>query len=187
MKKSSIKTLGIQISKIKKEEYGDYLIAVGARDYNDSIVELLKLLVTKMKWNGLYVSLNKQYKDILNMLQKERINQSRILFIDSISISPPKEANIENCVYNKSPQSLTSLSLTIAAAVTNADFDFIIFDSISTLLVYNNQKTVERFTQYIISKFKAFKLTGILLMVEEQDSEKLLPILQQFCTKYIEL
>ena len=96
MKKSSIKTLGIQISKIKKEEYGDYLIAVGARDYNDSIVELLKLLVTKMKWNGLYVSLNKPYKDFENMLQKERINQSRILFIDSISISPPKEANIEN-------------------------------------------------------------------------------------------
>lgn len=186
MKKSSIKELGTQIGKIKKEDYGDYLISVEPTEYNDLMVELLKVLVNKMKWNGLYVSLNKPYTDLQKIITKEKINSSKILFIDSVSDSPTKDSE-DNCIYNKSPQSLTSLSITIAAAVTNAEFDFLVFDSVSTLLVYNNAKTVEKFTQYIINKFKTFKLDGFLILVKEEESEKLLPVLQQFCTKYIAL
>lgn len=122
---------------------------------------------------------------MLEIFDKENIDTKRLLFIECTG--QEQKSKVNNCVSLKSNQSLTELSLSISEACKNKKNQFIFFDSVSTLLIYNNLETTERFIHYIVNRIKNLGLFMVLISIDEEKSNKLLPILSQFCDKIIKI
>jgi len=63
---------------------------------------------------------------------------------------------------------------------------FIIIDSLTTILIYNKEDTLNQFLHNIVGKFRSWNTNSVLLM-GEYSHKKVINALSQFCDKIIEL
>lgn len=172
--------------KIRNKEV--HVILLDDEQYNKVNDSLLIVLLKDQKLKCIYVSLNKEYKTLSKKIQSLGIQDSNIYFIEGVSkiIGKPVKAN--NCMFISSPTSLTELSLAITTTINTGKFDFLFFDSLSTLLVYNDQKTTEKFSHYIINKIRDNDLGSIIISLKnDEETKKLIPILSLFCDGCIDI
>jgi len=138
------------------------LLIVPAEKLQQNINQALGFLT---KENGLYISLNKPYVSIKDELKKQGIKTDNIFFIDCItdSVSEPKKQ--ENVLFIQSPSDLTGLSLAVGKLIKSAKSEnFLLIDSLRTLLIYNEANTVSSFVRTVAeesanSKFKTVIFT----------------------------
>ena len=169
------------LEKIKKEKE-IYIFITKNKNYVHFNAQVLRYLIKKLKLIGIYVTLTTPHSTLLSHLKKENVNTSKIFFIDGTSSQEGLKVTASNCTCIQSPNSLTELSLVITELANTGKFDFLFFDSISTLLVYNDLSTTQKFTQYIIGKLKAKSMCGgIILAVEDEKTKQIIPTLSQFC------
>jgi hypothetical protein len=106
-----------------------------------------------------YVTTNKPYASIVALLPKKRkIATDRLFFIDCVACRggtcPSHEP--QNCMVLQSPRSLTELGIAISKATAGIPGKkALLFDSLSTLLLYNDAEVVGRFFNYLINRMKA--------------------------------
>ena len=60
------------------------------------------------------------------------------------------------------------LSMAMTEASKNPSMKFIFFDSLTTLLIYNELETTKRFVHYFINKIKNLDILMIIMSVEEE-------------------
>ena len=171
---------------VKKK--GVYVVISNEEKYHQVNKIIISLLVKKLKKKGVYVTFNKEAEELKKELGKEKIDISKILFVDGITKkrnSLVKDSG--NIMYIQGPTSLTELSLVLTSATNNGGFDFILMDSLSTLLMYNKPEIAERFSHYLITKIKDYELNTILLSIDEDKSNKIIGILSQFCDGVIKI
>lgn len=137
------------------------------------------------KLNGIYVSLNIPCHKLSNELKAKGIDLSKMHIVNCIGGVKKKCTNC-NCSFPRYNGSLTELSVIITKQINTGKFDFIVLDSVTTLLVYNKTETVERFIQYFVNKVRLLDMEGVILSVEgEEKSKKIIGVLSQFCDKTI--
>lgn len=166
------------------------LVLAEAKVYQETNIALLQYMIDEKNIPGVYVTINKPYNTMKRILENEGINTDMIIFIDAISKSAGGTIEkAENCLFIGSPENLTDISvaLTEATQAIPSDKKFVFFDSLSTLLLYNNMGTVARFTHFLTGKMRAWGVEGILISVEKESDEVLLSQLSQFCDKVITL
>ena len=177
------KKIKAELSTVKPE--GIYAFILKPEDYNGAIPIIMDRFSNSLKLSGIYVSLNKPYKEVSKSLKANKINIQKILFIDGVSEAP---SNTDNCVSLEGNKSLTQLSLIMTSACKSKSIKFIFFDSITTILMSHDLGTAQRFLHYFINKTKN---GGILLImfviIDEPKSNQLYPILSQFCDKIIKV
>ena len=173
-----------QLTKIKSKQ-GIYTFVSKPEDYFTVNKAIISYLTKNLKFCGVYISLNNSCKTMLDLFDKEKIDTKKLWFIESAD--KEQKSKIKNCVSLHSNQSLTELSLSISAACKNDMIKFIFLDSISTLLIYNNLETTERFVHYMVSKIRNLGFFAVLISIDEEKSNKLIPILSQFCDKIIKI
>ena len=82
---------------------------------------------------------------------------------------------------------LTELSIAINKAVKNQNSKFIIFDSLSTLLIYHKDNIATKFVQDLINKFETTE-SNLIFTITTKDKESILfKNLQVFVNKVINL
>jgi poly-D-alanine transfer protein DltD len=145
------------------------LMIMSSTEYNSNIVDVMKKLPGK---NIAYVTLNKTHDSLTELFIKNKIDVSSIVFVDAISKTiknVPDQS--EGVYYVSSPGALTELSLVISKFLRH-DFDYLIFDSLTNLLVYTNKAPVAKFVSSLVNKIKESKTTAIFyaLSVKEQDA-----------------
>jgi len=64
---------------------------------------------------------------------------------------------------------------------------FIFFDSLSTLLVYNQSKSVTKFAHFLTGKMREWKIKGVLISLQKNTDERLIAQVSQFCDRIIEV
>ncbi len=122
----------------------------------------------------------------IDSLQKAKIPQNKFLFVDSITKSAnPKAEDAANCMYCSSASALTELSLTIDKVIQTGKFDALLFDSLSTMLIYNKPGVVCKFVHNIINKIKAKKITAVFTALEGDTESDVLKNLGLFVDKVI--
>ncbi len=173
-----------QLAKIKSTR-GIYTFVSKPEDYLVVNKAIISYLTKNLKLCGVYVSLNNSCKTMLGMFDKEKINTQKILFIESTG--QEQKSRVKNCVSLNSNQSLTELSLSISEACKDDRIKFVFLDSVSTLLIYNTLETTERFIHYMVNKVRNMGFFVVLISIDEEKSNKLLPILSQFCDKVIKI
>lgn len=185
MNPSSVKKKVItQLAKIKSKK-GIYTFVSKPEDYLTINKAIISYLTKNLKLTGVYVTLNKSCRALSEMFSQEKIETKKILFIECAGQEP--KSKVDNCISLKSNLSLTELSLSISESCKNNGTKFVFLDSVSTILIYNNLETTERFIHYMVNRVKNMDILMVLISIEEEKSNKLLPILSQFCDKVIKI
>ncbi|MFH1663705.1 MAG: hypothetical protein ABH986_02765 [archaeon] len=177
------------LEELPKEQFTALLI-VEPTNYSKINYELIRILLNHTKGNGLYITLNRSHEFMIETLKKEKIDTEKIFFIDAISRGTGKNVvETESVQFTESPRNLTELSVAIDDSYKRMEEKpkFLIFDSISTLLIYNDVSSVERFTHLIIGRLREWKIKGVLLMVKSEEQRGVVNSLSQFCDKILEI
>ena len=74
-----------------------------------------------------------------------------------------------------------------AVSAIDAESKFVFFDSLDTLLLYNQPGTVARFIHFLAGKMRTWKVEGIIVSLQKDKNEELINELMQFCDLTLEL
>ncbi|PIN99167.1 MAG: hypothetical protein COT90_00800 [Candidatus Diapherotrites archaeon CG10_big_fil_rev_8_21_14_0_10_31_34] len=174
------------ISDIQKKQ--NIILIIPEEKYQNTLMMLLEQL-EKEKKNICFVSANKTKDALEKELKEKKISTEKIFFVDCVSKSISKGKiswSDEKTQYIDNPTSLTQISLAIFKLMENTKIDFLVLDSINTLLIYNEEKEILKFVHHTTAKLKANNITGIFTSLKEGINEKSLKNFSQFVDKIIE-
>ncbi len=153
-------------------------------NYFPLYVNTLKMLL-KTEQTGVCVTFNRSAKAVADVLKKEGVDISRLYFVDCISKVSGVRDEGERTEYAESPSALSSIGIAVNASLEKTGGGaFIVYDSIPTLLIYNDLEDVLQFTDYIINKMREKTGKTVIFAVEEGDV-KLMNHLMQSCDKVV--
>lgn len=135
----------------------------------------------------LYVSLNRPYRTLKEILDDNKIDSERFYFIDAITKTAELLKDTENCEFISSPGSLTELSLSISNKLEEKRFDYLLFDSLSTLLVYESCETVTKFIHFLMAKIRVTGCKAVFTCLRQDAESVLIRDINMFADKVIDL
>ncbi len=166
------------------------LATVSAKDYQKVNILIVKHLTKEVGIPGVYVTLNKPFHIVKEIFKKAGVNTDTLLFIDAITKTVGGDIKkTKECLFIGSPENLSDLSLSMDQAVSSlpSKDKFLFFDSLNTLLIYNDIKTVARFIHFLAGKMRVWKVKGIIISLQKKGNEDLINELTQFCDIGIDL
>ncbi|MDF1532496.1 MAG: hypothetical protein SCH39_02270 [Methanosarcinales archaeon] len=171
-------------------EGGIVLALTSAKNYNEANIDFIKYLVYTKNEPGVYLTFNKPYATMKQILEDENIDPRMIIFIDAITLpSGGKTDDSDRCLYLSDLRNLSDLAVIIDEAVEAIPYKnkFLFLDSLSTLLLYNNTGSAAKFVHFLTGKLRAWKLDAIFLSLELESDAEFLAQLTLFCDKKINL
>jgi KaiC/GvpD/RAD55 family RecA-like ATPase len=158
-------------------------VIVSNQDYNKKVVELVQTACNSKKI--CYVSLNKPYDTILSELKNQKIDTSKIIFIDAMTKG--KKTSSDDVVFVSSPRALTELNISVVKVMELKKVESIIFDSLSTLLVYEKPATVIKFVHALMAKLRSLRVGAIFIVLKEDINPDLVKNLYMFADEVVDL
>jgi len=152
---------------MKKESMQDgniYLSVLSDDHYAQCLLEVVHQLQHKAVC---FVTLNKTAASLQHTFAMNGIRPKDVFFIDTVSRAVGQAKEQDNVLYVSSPSSFTELSLAISEAMRTGVFDTIVFDSLSTLTIYDPRgKAAEQFVSSIIQKTKTGGKLGVFTCLQ---------------------
>jgi len=169
-----------------KELVDSKVILVSAKSENHTPVvsSMLEVLVKERGMGGVYMSITRPYEYIQSTIKTAGVSSDNIFFIDCISLMAGKaQQKTNNVVFVENPSSLEEVSMYLDRMLEKVQGEkkFLFLDSLSSLLIYNNDKSVKEFTHFIINKIRLENITGIILSIEKKEAEDLVKTLTPMC------
>lgn len=163
------------------------VLVIPNEEYTKKILDIAKHFSTTHKATC-YVSLNKLFNSLNTSLKEAKIKQDRFLFIDAITKSAnPNAKAADNCLFVSSSSALTEMSISIGKCLGTGKFDGFLFDSLSTLLIYNKGETVCKFVHDLINKIKKSGTTAVFTALEGDTKSALLKDISMFVDEIVHL
>jgi tetratricopeptide (TPR) repeat protein len=161
------------------------LISSKSESHGQVVSEALRSLVNERGMGGVYLSFTQPYDAITSTIKSMGTSTDDIYFIDCISRTagkPPHEKT-ENAVFVENPSSLEEVSMYLDRMLAKVESKkkFLFLDSLSSLLIYNTDKTVKEFTHFLINKIRLDGIAGIILSIEKKEAEDLVKTLTPMC------
>ena len=176
------KRLTKELSKIRGNPI--VLTILPKEDYHDLNMHIVKL-ITKKSPKGAYVSLNKPYYSLVESMSKNKIKHNNFLFIDCIGREELK--GVENCIFLKSPESLTNIAIALDRSYRDKEHGFIFLDSIDTLSVYHDPKLLIKFVRSTIERIRETNKLGMMIGLHQGTDPQILSEISAVCDKVINL
>ena len=147
----------------------DFAVAVieNSSSYAKLNIEIAKYVMAKKK-KLVYLTVNKNISDIIELLKEAEIPTEEIIFIDAITgMSGGKEVEGENYHYIDSPRNLTGAMIELDEIMEklSKEENYIVLDSITTLLIYNKESAVEKLVHSLSSKMRQWNAHGIFILM----------------------
>jgi KaiC/GvpD/RAD55 family RecA-like ATPase len=154
--------------------------------YQEAVLGLLRYFESKTA-HGIYVSLNKPFAVLAKAFEKAGVPTQPLFFVDAITNVPTaREDSTANCL--GSGVDLSNLCIGISRAVNRfSEEKFLLLDSLSTLLIYNDAKAVAKFAHLLTEKMRRWGASGSLLTVEMNAERDVVSQLAPFCDKVVRI
>jgi len=136
--------------------------------YEKKITELLKSL-GKIGKKICYVSLNKPYKDIVEDFKENDIPLRNFFFVDVLSSHYIRPEPTKNCVFVSAPTDLHSIIMAILKTIKEERCEIIIFDTLSTFLIYRQPFVVLKFVYRLLQEELREDLKKIFITIRGGD------------------
>ncbi len=154
--------------------------------YQESVVELLRYFTGKTP-RGIYVTLNKPFAVLTKTFEKAGIPLGSLFFVDGITNVPAMQEDASHTCLG-SGIDLSNLAIATSRAVNRFPEDkFLVLDSLSTLLIYNDPKAVAKFAHLFTEKMRRWGAFGSLLTVEMNAERDVVLQLAPFCDKVLKI
>jgi KaiC/GvpD/RAD55 family RecA-like ATPase len=161
------------------------LFMIESNDYTSFRDSLLKKISSKP---AVYITINKPADFLKKKMNELNVSPEKVFFIDMITDLTSKPEKKEGGVsFIGAPSELVESMLEVDNALNKSEKKFVVLDSVSSLLVYNEEKATERFVHALISKINRFNSIGLLLAVDSDEYADQLKSLEQFCDKIIDV
>jgi len=160
------------------------IATVDARRYQKTNLEIVRVLTEQNNIPGVYVTLNKPHDTLQEAFKRAKINPDMIIFIDAVTkTAGGKIKKTDKCLFIGSPDNLSDISIAMDQAVRALPSKerFVFFDSLSTLLLYNDVAIVARFIHFLSTKMRVWKVKGIIVSLRKDKDKELFNELNQFC------
>ena len=167
---------------IKDSLENDVVLFVSPSEKYKDFLEKIISTYFKKKNKLCLVSLNKSYSNLSQDLKKQKINSDKILFIDCVSKKEGKAKEKDNVFYVPSPRAFTEINITIKEAL-KAGVEDVIFDSLSTLLIYGNPSVVFKFIQDLITFVKNNNKNVFFTLLKDDLDNKIVKDIQMLVDK----
>lgn len=168
------------------EENDIVLLLLPNQSYSEKIKDIA-VIVSKTGKKICYVSVNKPFETLLKDFEKNRIDHKKFYIIDCVTKNVGGASPADNVVCVSSPKALTEMNIAIKNVLETAKTEITMFDSLSTLLIYEDPHVVIRFVHSIVSMFRALKSKGILISLKDDIQSELIKDLNMFVDKVVEM
>jgi KaiC/GvpD/RAD55 family RecA-like ATPase len=124
--------------------------------------------------NVIYLTTNKPYRHLIDLLKARGIKTEKVFFIDCISkhVGEAVDGERENCVFVDGPSTLTAIGIAINQSVEHISGEkIVVVDSLSILCIYNNMGVMGKFSNFLVNRMRSCGV-NTALMVLESDSDK---------------
>ncbi len=166
------------------------LVIVDPERFHEASTELVKHLSKEKGLPGIYITGNQGYESLTRHFQKNLVDTKTLTFIDCVTEKSAGKPEDINPVLVGSPEQLTDLEIALEKALKrhSATNHFVLFDSITTFLVYHDEKTLQKFVHAMSGMIRANPKSRALFMAVSQDEAKnLFNALSQFCDRTIRI
>jgi KaiC/GvpD/RAD55 family RecA-like ATPase len=137
------------------------------------------------------ITTNQPYLVLRKLYLQEGIDLARVRFIDAITKYAIGKApdDAENVIFVNSPENLTDLGIAITQTLKAAGEEevFVLFDSVSTMLIYLSSANISRFIHFVTSRLKIAGIAGVFLAVEKGLDPLLLSQLTTFVDEVVDM
>ncbi|MFH1789125.1 MAG: ATPase domain-containing protein [Candidatus Altiarchaeota archaeon] len=165
------------------------LLVSTPQSHNEVATGLTKMLTEDEGRNGVYITFNRPFEQLIRDFEANKIDLSKVIFIDCVSKMAGRfPGKKENAVFIDNPSSLEEIGMyseKILARLPGSKF--IVLDSISNLMIYNDENSAREFVHFIVNKLRLEKIGGFLLTVEKEDVDKVVGIIEPLVDKVIKL
>jgi archaellum biogenesis ATPase FlaH len=150
-------------------------IILPGNNYHDLTHAIYEYINETPNNNWVYVTTSKPF----NAIKKEMSNvmdSSSVFFIDCVSRAAGIQTKDPQCYFLDSPSQLEQLILEIVNIVKNKPKDnesFVILDTISSLLLYNDELLVAEFFTHLINNMNLYNTHTISLCLEEEMTDQM--------------
>ncbi|HII15227.1 MAG TPA: hypothetical protein HA362_02845 [Nanoarchaeota archaeon] len=161
-------------------EKNQVVLLVVRENANKTVLEICK----KYSGEGLgIVTASNPAGFMLQALERNKIESSKIMFIDC---SSGEGSNTRQIVYTSGPDALTELSISISQLLGSDSVQILLLDSISSLLIHNEEVTLARFLHDMVNKaHKAGKKLAMIIL--KKDNKGTLASVPLFCDAVVEV
>ena len=157
------------------------LMVIPCATYNDATVEVMKQLLGK---NVCYVTLNKTYHALKEQFEEKGIDLANVFFIDVISKTTKSLPDmIDNCYFISSPSALTDISIAITTVLEQLnevenEQSYLIFDSLTTMMIYQKEESMIKFIQSLIMQIKTTKIKSLFYTLDSEEQKDIIKQVQ---------
>jgi hypothetical protein len=142
-------------------------------------------LVNEWGMEGMLVSVNKPYMTMKEYFQEKGI-LNRLRYLDCTSKFIGANPQGENLILLNNPSNLVELSISIKKSLTSFPRNsFLLFDSLSTLLIYNKLADLTRFAHRLGLMLKCKGVTTFFLIVDQETTKEMLKFLSTIADKIV--
>ncbi|HEC81807.1 MAG TPA: hypothetical protein ENI42_05225 [Thermoplasmatales archaeon] len=143
-------------------------------NYTDLVQALFGCIKEHPQDAWVYVTVTRPFESFIKMFG-DLSRYPNVKFIDCISRASGIARNDEQCIYIESPTMLEHVTMelnSIFAKAPEASGRYLVIDSISTLMIYNDPALVTEFFYQLLNKTRAEGIHTISLTVEEGETDK---------------
>jgi KaiC/GvpD/RAD55 family RecA-like ATPase len=132
-------------------------------------VEVIKTL-QELGYEGVYITLSKDYVELSKVFRKAKIDMGRLAFIDGVSqmygIGAVDSPNVN---YISGPISLDGIvaAITDILPVMKTKKKYVFLDSITTVLLYNSLDRTLKFSEFLTTSLKRLEVAGVMVSVSK--------------------
>lgn len=160
------------------------LIVVPKEQYLAKTIEILKDLESSME-KICYVCLTQPYSTLSDFFKKNNISESKFRFVDVMTNTVQDAKSTQDCAFVSGPSALTEIGVAFSKMSENTNASLI--DSITTLLVYENENSVIRFTHSLMTKTRLLSMKAVFIALKEDTNTNLIKDIHMFSDKVIYL
>ena len=98
-----------------------------------------------------YISLTKPAEDVIEIFRENKIDTKKFLFIDAVTEKVKSNVSNDGIIFVSSPKNFKKFDTELNQIIKDLEeLECLIFDSLSTLLIYKDESTVVKFTHDLI-------------------------------------
>ncbi len=148
-------------------------------EYNCGVLTANSIVSGKFK-SICYITMSKSATAVEEFLKKSGVDSKKYRFIDCVSKKTGFKKNTKKTVFISSPSSLTEIGIAVSKSFKEKKIDLLFFDSISSLLVYNNELDSVKFLHSLMVLVKGTKAKAVYLIMKSDLSKKVVRDIEIF-------
>lgn len=155
------------------------------KDYQDMLISITKSVADKVG-NVLYISLNRPAEKIIEILKGDNIDTKKLFFVDAITKGFKSKVSKRGVMYISSPKNFDKFKNELNQ-ILEKKFGCLIFDSLSTLPLYQDEHIIVRFIHDLVTKLIVAHESGIFICLSRDIDSNLIKDISMFADEVIDL